>query len=104
MLFVILSTIASQVLSSDVTALIVIDVQNCFLPGGTLAVKDGEKIISTINDIRSKHKSKISVVVLTQDYHCLDHVSFASQYPGHSVYEEVTLKYLNSGIYEQFLN
>ena len=59
--------------------LINIGVQNCFLPGGSLAVSDGYQVIPVINSIRDQ----FDVVVLTQDWHCPDHVSFASL---HSLY------------------
>ena len=62
----------------DKSALIVIDVQKCFLPNGSLAVPEGEEVIPVINSIRDK----FDVVVLTQDWHCQDHVSFATQHPG----------------------
>ena len=58
----------------DKTALLVIDVQNCFLKGGSLAVDGGNEIIPLINDLRKEFKT----VVFTQDWHCDDHVSFAS--------------------------
>ena len=50
------------------TALIIVDVQNCFLPGSILAVADGEKVIPVINDIRDKYNDKMAVTVLTQVY------------------------------------
>ena len=65
-------------LSEQKTALLIIDVQNCFLPGGSLAVNDGDKVIPVINRIRDN----FDVVVLTQDWHCPDHISFASQHQG----------------------
>ena len=61
---------------SKKSALLIIDVQNCFLPGGSLAVTDGDQVIPVINSIRNQ----FDVVVLTQDWHCPDHVSFASQH------------------------
>lgn len=70
-------------------ALIVIDVQNCFLPGGTLAVKEGDQIISVINALAKKFQH----VILTQDWHTNDHISFASQHPGKKPYETITLPY-----------
>ena len=60
------------------TALLVIDVQNCFLPGGSLEVGEGAQVIPAINSIRDQ----FDVVVLTQDWHCPQHISFASQHPG----------------------
>ena len=60
------------------SALLIIDVQNCFLEGGSLAVPDGNQVIPVINNLRKKFKN----VVLTQDWHCVNHVSFASVHPG----------------------
>jgi nicotinamidase/pyrazinamidase len=72
---------------SDV--LVVIDVQNCFLPGGSLAVKEGDRIVPLINRLAKSFKH----VVLTQDWHPADHVSFASQHPGRKPFETVQLSY-----------
>lgn len=55
-------------------ALLVIDVQNCFIPGGTLPVPKGEEVVSIINDMAAK----FSCVVMTQDWHPAGHISFAS--------------------------
>ena len=60
------------------TALLIIDVQYSFLPGGSLAVTDGDAVIPTINAIRDQ----FDIVAISQDWHCSDHVSFASQHPG----------------------
>ena len=54
-------------------ALLIIDVQNCFLPGGSLGVTDGEQVIPVINSLREK----FDIVATTQDWHPADHVSFA---------------------------
>ena len=51
-----------------------IDVQNCFLPGGSLAVKDGDQVVPVINRIAKGFAN----VVLTQDWHTAGHVSFAT--------------------------
>ncbi|MDH5530484.1 MAG: isochorismatase family protein, partial [Paracoccaceae bacterium] len=59
-------------------ALIVIDVQNDFCPGGALAVTDGDAIIPGINALMAE----IPVRVLTQDWHPANHSSFASNHPG----------------------
>ena len=59
-------------------ALIIVDVQNDFLPGGTLAVKEGDVVIPVINNLQSK----FDLVVATQDWHPFDHKSFASSHPG----------------------
>jgi len=67
--------------ASDV--LLVVDVQNCFVPGGTLPVKDGDQIVPLINRIAAAFQH----VVLTQDWHTPGHASFASTYPGKKPFE-----------------
>lgn len=62
-------------------ALIIVDVQYDFLPGGSLAVAQGDQIIPIINSIQQQYE----VVVATQDWHPHQHVSFASQHPGKQV-------------------
>lgn len=64
-------------------ALIVVDMQNDFMPGGALAVPGGDTIVETINRLARQ----FSNVVLTQDWHCPGHTSFASSHPGREVYE-----------------
>lgn len=56
--------------------LIVIDVQNDFMPGGALAVPEGDKIVPIINQIQEK----FDLIVASQDWHPEDHVSFASNH------------------------
>lgn len=68
-------------------ALIIVDVQNDFLPGGALAVKEGDVIIPVINNLQNK----FDLVVATQDWHPFDHKSFASSHPGKKVFEEISL-------------
>lgn len=70
-------------------ALLIIDVQNCFVAGGTLAVKDGEAVVPIINRIAPAFGN----VILTQDWHTPGHTSFASAHPGRKPYETVTLPY-----------
>ena len=60
------------------SALIVIDVQNDFCPGGALGVADGDAVIAPINRLMPR----FPVRVLTQDWHAPDHRSFASSQPG----------------------
>jgi nicotinamidase/pyrazinamidase len=72
---------------SDV--LVVVDLQNDFCSGGALAVPSGETVIPEINRIAEKFEN----VVLTQDWHARDHVSFASQHPPKRPYETITLSY-----------
>ena len=71
------------------SALIVIDVQNDFCPGGALAVPHGDEIVSGINALMEDSDA----VILTQDWHPLDHSSFASQHRGKSAYETVDMPY-----------
>ncbi|NNM71712.1 bifunctional nicotinamidase/pyrazinamidase [Enterovirga aerilata] len=69
--------------------LLVVDVQNCFLPGGSLAVKDGDAVIPVINALAPKFRN----VVVTQDWHTPDHASFASAHPGKKPFETVQMPY-----------
>ena len=62
-------------------ALIIIDMQYDFIPGGALPVNGGDKIIDYINQIGAFFKDKHNVVVLTQDWHPQNHLSFASNHP-----------------------
>jgi len=71
------------------TALIVIDVQNDFCPGGALAVRDGDQIISGIN----QRMVDAGTIVLTQDRHPAGHASFASTHAGKSPYDLVEMPY-----------
>jgi nicotinamidase/pyrazinamidase len=73
----------------DDDVLAVIDVQNCFLPGGTLPVPEGDKIIPLINRLAPAFRN----VVITQDWHTRGHISFASSHPGKKPFETVTLPY-----------
>jgi nicotinamidase/pyrazinamidase len=73
------------------SALIVVDVQNCFTPGGSLAVKDGDAIVPLINKLAKGFQN----VVLTQDWHTANHISFASQHAGKKPFETVKLPYGN---------
>lgn len=70
-------------------ALIVIDVQNDFCPGGALAVPDGDAIIAGIN----ARMGEFDCVVLTQDWHPAGHSSFASSHPGKEPYEVIEMPY-----------
>ena len=70
---------------------VVVDVQNCFTPGGSLAVKEGDLIVPLINRIAKQFKH----VVITQDWHTADHISFASQHPGKKPFEMMKLSYGN---------
>ena len=71
------------------SALIVIDVQNDFCPGGALAVADGDAIVPGINSLMNESDA----VIVTQDWHPADHSSFASQHSGKTPYETVEMPY-----------
>lgn len=68
-------------------ALVVVDVQNDFLPGGSLAVADGDVIIPVINKIMPDY----DLVVATQDWHPAGHKSFASAHEGKAPFEDILL-------------
>jgi nicotinamidase/pyrazinamidase len=78
-----------QVRVSGDDALLVIDVQNDFCPGGALAVAQGDQIVPLVNRLARRFRH----VVLTQDWHPRGHVSFASSHPGRKPYETITLPY-----------
>lgn len=65
--------------------LILVDVQNDFMPGGALEVREGDKIIRVIN----KMISKFDLVVATQDWHPSNHKSFAINHAGHEEFETI---------------
>ena len=69
----------------DRNALLVIDLQNDFCPGGSLAVPEGDTILPVINRLMRR----FAVVVATQDWHPADHVSFASNNPGTRPFDSV---------------
>ncbi|QDH80043.1 bifunctional nicotinamidase/pyrazinamidase [Echinicola soli] len=68
-------------------ALLIVDVQKDFLPGGALAVKDGDKIIPVIN----KLQEKFDFILATQDWHPANHKSFAANHPGKKTGEVIKL-------------
>lgn len=70
-------------------ALIVVDVQNDFCPGGALAVERGDEVVAAINDLIAHFDH----VVLTQDWHPADHSSFASQHPGKKPFDRIEMHY-----------
>ena len=69
--------------------LLVIDVQNDFCPGGALEVPRGDEVVPIVNRLARR----FSNVVLTQDWHPPDHLSFASTHPGRRPFEMVTAAY-----------
>ena len=70
---------------SGARALLVVDVQNDFCPGGSLAVEEGDQVAPVINRLMPLFDR----VVATQDWHPKDHVSFASSHPGRKVLDVV---------------
>lgn len=64
-------------------ALIVVDIQNDFCPGGSLAVPDGDKIIPVVNDLLTK----FDLVIFTKDWHPANHYGFASEYVEKSAFD-----------------
>ncbi|MDO5657563.1 MAG: bifunctional nicotinamidase/pyrazinamidase [Paracoccus sp. (in: a-proteobacteria)] len=71
------------------TALIVVDCQLDFCPGGRLAVAGGDEIMAQVNALMPE----FDAVVLTQDWHPADHTSFADNHPGAAPYSTVTMDY-----------
>ena len=76
-------------LQSERSALIVVDVQNGFTSGGNLEVAHAEQIIPTINQL-ARHFDNI---VLTQDWHPENHISFVENHPNRKAYELIQLDY-----------
>jgi nicotinamidase/pyrazinamidase len=70
-------------------ALLVIDLQNDFCPGGALAVPDGDAIVPTINALAQKFDH----VILTQDWHPPHHISFAATHPNKKPFESIQAPY-----------
>jgi nicotinamidase/pyrazinamidase len=74
---------------TDRDALLVVDVQNDFCPGGNLPVANGDQVVPVINRLSRQFRH----VVLTQDWHPRGHESFASSHPGRKPFETITLPY-----------
>ncbi len=70
-------------------ALIVVDVQNDFCPGGALAVPGGDEVVAPINAMMDR----FDAVILTQDWHPAGHSSFASSHPGKNPFESIEMPY-----------
>lgn len=71
------------------SALLVIDIQNDFCPGGALAVPEGDRIVPRINAMMADHRA----VILTQDWHPAGHRSFASSHADRLPYEMIEMPY-----------
>ena len=82
-------SMAAMIKPTAPDALLVIDVQYDFLPGGALAVKDGDQVIAPINALAQKFDK----IVLTQDWHTKDHISFASSHAGKKPFGTTLMPY-----------
>jgi nicotinamidase/pyrazinamidase len=80
---------ATKLNTGATAALVVVDVQNCFVPGGTLPVGKGDEVVPVINKLGKAFEN----VVMTQDWHTPGHASFASSYPGKKPFEMTKLSY-----------
>ncbi|GAB6845435.1 nicotinamidase/pyrazinamidase [Methylorubrum rhodinum] len=76
-------------MSDNTDVLLVVDVQNDFLPGGALAVPDGDAVIGPVNRLAKLFPH----LVLTQDWHPPGHASFASRHPGRKAFDTVAMPY-----------
>jgi nicotinamidase/pyrazinamidase len=76
-------------MTNNSTVLIVVDVQNDFCPGGALAVPNGDAVVPIINALARR----FAHVILTQDWHPVGHISFASSHPGRAPFDVITLPY-----------
>jgi nicotinamidase-related amidase len=83
------TTSASPAESLDGTALVVVDVQPDFLPGGALAVPEGDAILAPLRDLLAR--LPFGLAVATQDWHPRGHVSFASAHAGRQPFEQTTV-------------
>jgi len=71
------------------TALLVVDLQPDFMPGGALPVAEGDQIVAPIRDLLMS--GRFDVVVATQDWHPAGHISFASRHPGKQPFDTIDL-------------
>jgi nicotinamidase/pyrazinamidase len=78
-----------MLLNSSTDALLVIDLQNDFCPGGALAVAGGDQIVPIVNLL----SERFDHVLMTQDWHPPNHISFASAHPGASPYTTIDVPY-----------
>ena len=81
--------VAASARTDAATAFLVVDVQNDFMPGGALGVQGGAGVVPVVNALARR----FATVVLTQDWHPADHLSFASQHAGRAPFERAALHY-----------
>lgn len=79
--------ITERIRNRDV--LVVVDIQNDFCPDGALAVPRGDEVVPVVNALAQRFEN----VVLTQDWHPRDHLSFASSHAGKKPYDTITVSY-----------
>ncbi len=84
-----ITTQAAPLAPDPHAALLVVDVQNCFVTGGTLPVKGGEQVVPIINKLAPSFEN----IVVTQDWHTPGHASFASSHAGKKVFETAAMPY-----------
>jgi len=80
---------AATIKPGPTSALIVVDVQNCFVDGGTLPVKGGAQVVPVINKLAASFEN----IVVTQDWHTPGHASFASTHAGKKPFETTQMPY-----------
>jgi len=73
------------------SALLNVDVQNDFCPGGALGVKDGDLVIEPINRLTELLAARGSLIIATQDWHPENHASFAASHEGNNPYDKIDL-------------
>ena len=84
-----MNTHAAPITPDPHSALLVVDVQNCFVTGGSLPVKNGEDVVPVINKLAPAFDN----IVLTQDWHTPGHASFASSHAGKKAFETTSMPY-----------
>lgn len=86
-----------SMLLNSTDALLVIDLQNDFCPGGALAVAGADEIVPIVNSLASRFNH----VVLTQDWHPLEHISFASTHRGAQLYSTINVSYGSQALWPE---
>lgn len=75
-------------LITDTTALLIVDLQNDFLPTGALPVHDGDLVVPYVNSIMDNY----TYIIATKDWHPQDHMSFASNHPSHNIGDSIVIE------------